>query len=398
MNQATFEFIREHAEADVRQLALRGTRDPEVDLTFALEQIAGRQKAQAKLPSWAATDGIVYPPHLNMEQCSSESTARYKAQLAGKGDKLVDLTGGFGVDFYFMSQGFSQRVYVEQNAELCQIIEHNMQALRHECSVICHTASDYLAMMSHADVIFLDPARRNEHGGRTYSIEDCSPNVLELLPQLMKKADRVILKLSPMLDWHQAVEALKHVVEVHIVSVAGECKELLLVLCKETSEPLRLVCVNGASTFEYIPMLGTSCSHVGNVMFPSWEHLLSKEQSCWLHEPNASIMKAGCFAALEERFPVKQIGPNSHLFVSIDEISDFPGRSFLIQAVSSLNKRELKEALRGIDRANIAVRNFPLTVAELRKRLKLKEGGEVYIFATTVANDGHRLIVCRKKS
>ena len=398
MNQATFEFIREHAEADVRQLALRGTKDPEVDLTFALEQIAGRQKAQAKLPSWAATDGIVYPPHLNMEQCSSESTARYKAQLAGKGDKLVDLTGGFGVDFYFMSQGFSQRVYVEQNAELCQIVEHNMQVLRHECSVICHTASDYLTMMSHADVIFLDPARRNEHGGRTYSIEDCSPNVLELLPQLMEKADRVILKLSPMLDWHQAVEALKHVVEVHIVSVAGECKELLLVLCKETSEPLRLVCVNGASTFEYIPMLGTSCSHVGNVMFPSWEHLLSKEQSCWLHEPNASIMKAGCFDALEERFPVKQIGPNSHLFVSIDEISDFPGRSFLIQAVSSLNKRELKEALRGIDRANIAVRNFPLTVAELRKRLKLKEGGEVYIFATTVANDGHRLIVCRKKS
>ena len=398
MNQATFEFIREHAEADVRQLALRGTRDPEVDLTFALEQIAGRQKAQAKLPSWAATDGIVYPPHLNMEQCSSESTARYKARLAGKGDKLVDLTGGFGVDFYFMSQSFSQRVYVEQNAELCQIVEHNMQALRHECSVICHTASDYLTMMSHADVIFLDPARRNEHGGRTYSIEDCSPNVLELLPQLMEKADRVILKLSPMLDWHQAVEALKHVVEVHIVSVAGECKELLLVLCKETSEPLRLVCVNGASTFEYIPNLGTSCSQHGNVMFPAWERLLSREHTCWLHEPNASIMKAGCFAALEERFPVKQIGPNSHLFVSIDEISDFPGRSFLIQAVSSLNKRELKEALWGIDRANIAVRNFPLTVAELRKRLKLKEGGEVYIFATTVANDGHRLIVCRKKS
>lgn len=408
MNQATFDFIRQYADADVRQLALRGAKDPEVDLTFALEQIAGRQKARAKLPSWAAIDDIIYPPHLSMEQCSSETTALYKARLAGKGDTYVDLTGGFGVDFYFMSQGFSKRIYVEQNAELCKIAEHNMQVLGLASEVVCNTTAEFLASMAHADVVYLDPARRNEHGGRTYSIEDCSPNVLELMPQLMEKADKVILKLSPMLDWHQAVEALKHVNEVHIVSVNNECKELLLVLSRQTSDNLHLICVNGESIFEIVlrqakrqsrvPTLGTNSSHLGNKLFPAWELSLSQDQTLCLYEPNASIMKSGCFAALEERFPVQQIGSNSHLFVSTDEIGDFPGRSFQIQAVSSMNKRELKEALKGIDKANITVRNFPLSVAELRKRLKLKEGGDVYIFATTVAKDSHQLIVCRKKS
>lgn len=398
MNRATFDFIRQHADADVRQLALQGTKDPEVNLTFALEQIAGRQKARTKLPSWAANDDIIYPPHLSMEQCSSETTALYKARLAGRGETYVDLTGGFGVDFYFMSQGFSKRIYVEQNADLCTIVEHNMQALGLQSSVVCSQTAEYLSSMPHADVVYLDPARRNEHGGRTYSIEDCSPNVLELMPQLMEKAERVILKLSPMLDWHQAVEALKSVSEVHIVSVNNECKELLLVLGRQTSGPLRLVCVNGESTFEIIPTVGTNSSQAGNKQFPRWELSAIRDQSLCLYEPNASIMKSGCFAALEERFPVRQIGPNSHLFISAEEIPDFPGRSFEILAVSSMNKRELKEALKGIDKANITVRNFPLSVVELRKRLKLKEGGDVYIFATTVADDGHQLFVCRKKS
>ena len=398
INQATFDFIRQHADADVRQLALRGTKDPEVNLTFALEQIAGRQKARTKLPSWAAKDGIVYPPHLSMEQCSSETTALYKAQLAGKGETYIDLTGGFGVDFYFMSQGFAKRIYVEQNTNLCQIVEHNMQALGLKSEIVCNTTADYLPSIAHADVIYLDPARRNEHGGRTYSIEDCSPNVLELMPQLLEKADKVILKLSPMLDWHQAVEALKYVSEVHIVSVNNECKELLLVLSRQKSESLRLVCVNGERIFEIVPTAGTSSSQAGNKQFPRWELSSIKDQTLCLYEPNASIMKAGCFDALEERFPVQQVGPNSHLFISADDISDFPGRSFKIQAVSSMNKRELKEALKGIDKANITVRNFPLSVAELRKRLKLKEGGDVYIFATTVADDSHQLFVCRKKS
>ena len=242
--------------------------------------------------------------------------------------------------------------------------------------------SDYLATIAHADVIYLDPARRNEHGGRTYSIEDCTPNVLELLPVLMQKADRIILKLSPMLDWRKAVNDLKHVAEVHIVSVNNECKELVLVL-KENADALRVVCVNDDSIFEVPPIL--------NHQSPT----ISQHPS-YLYEPNASIMKAGCFGAVANKYGIQQIADNSHLFLSSDEIEDFPGRRFQITAISSMNKRELKEALKGMNRANIAVRNFPLSVDQLRKKLKLKDGGEVYLFATTMADGQHRLFICRK--
>ena len=249
INEQTWDFIRQHAADDVRKLALQGTKDAAVDLSMALQQIAGRQTALKKLPSWAAVERVLYPPHLNMEQCSSEQTARYKARLAGSGDTYVDLTGGLGVDFYWMSQGFKQRYYVERNAELCELVEHNFRTLGHSCSVCCCDTATYLPTVPHADVVFLDPARRNEHGGRTYDIKDCTPNILELLPLLMEKADKVILKLSPMLDWRKAVDDLQYVREVHIVSVDNECKELLLVL-EQAERPLRLVCVNNNQIFE----------------------------------------------------------------------------------------------------------------------------------------------------
>lgn len=382
INEDTWQYIRQHADEDVRKLALQGAGNPSVDLPTALHQIAGRQTAHHKLPSWAANNSIIYPPHLNMEQCSSEQTARYKALLAGKGNVYVDLTGGFGVDFYWMSQGFKERTYVERDEQLCAISTENFHTLDHDCSVVNGSAVDYLATIPHADVIYLDPARRNEHGGRTYSIEDCTPNVLELLPVLMQKADRIILKLSPMLDWRKAVNDLKHVAEVHIVSVNNECKELVLVL-KENADALRVVCVNDDSIFE-VP---TTNQHVSAVCFP---------QPSFLYEPNASIMKAGCFGAVANKYGLQQIADNSHLFLSTDEIEDFPGRHFQITAISSMNKRELKDALKGLDRANIAVRNFPLSVDQLRKKLKLKDGGEVYLFATTMADGQHRLFICRK--
>ena len=389
INEQTWEFVRQHATDDVRKLALQGTKDADVDMPMALQQIAGRQTALKKLPSWAAHDGVVYPPHLNMEQCSSEQTARYKASLTpnpspkGEGDGVfVDLTGGFGVDFYWMSQGFKERIYVEQNEQLCSISTENFRTLGLACSVCCCDTATYLTQLDHADVIYLDPARRDEHGGRTYDIADCSPNVMELLPVLMQKADRVILKLSPMLDWRKAASDLQHVAEVHIVSVDNECKELLLVL-ESVVRPLRLVCVNNDHIFE-VPS--------SNPKHPTpFTHHPTR-----LYEPNASIMKAGCFDALEERYAVRQVSVNSHLFLSVDEIDDFPGRSFEILAISSMNKRELKDALTGIEKANIAVRNFPLTVDQLRKKLKLKDGGDVYIFATTEADGAHSLFICRK--
>lgn len=382
INEKTRSFISEHANDDVRRLALQGSRDSDIDLTTALQQIAGRQTARRKLPTWAVNERIIYPPHLNMEQCSSEQTAKYKSNIAGKGERIVDLTGGFGVDFYWMSQGFNRRVYVEQNEELCSISTENFRMLNHDCSVCCCDTTDYLKQMEYADVINLDPARRNEHGGRTYSIGDCTPNVIELLPLLREKADRIIIKLSPMLDWRKAVADLAGVSEVHIISVNNECKELVLVVNKN-NDSFRLICVNDDNIFEVSP----SISH---------QPLTPVNDLQYLYEPNASIMKAGCFEAIKNKFAVQQIADNSHLFISTDEISDFPGRRFHISAVSSMNKRELRDTLRNIECANITVRNFPLTADQLRKKLKVRDGGEIYIFATTEANGAHCLYICRK--
>ena len=371
MNQATKDYIKKHAEGDVRQLALQGTKDPEVDLTFALEQIAGRQKAKTKLPSWAETEGIIYPPHLSMEQCSSEQTARYKASIVGDRALVVDLTAGFGVDLAFISQGFKRAVHVERQPQLCAISSENYQLLGlNHIEVVCGDGIDYLHQLGHADLIFMDPARRDEHGGRTYGIADCTPNVLELRDELLEKADRVMLKLSPMLDWRKAVEDLGNVSEVHIVSVDNECKELLLIIEKE-EKPLKVICVNNGSIFE---VKGESQRGIS----------YSEGERRYLFEPNASVMKAGCFDELQSRFPVVQLDKNSHLFVADKDIDDFPGRRFIIERTTSMNKRDLKAALEGISKANVTVRNFPISVAELRKRLKLKEGGEVFIFATTV--------------
>jgi len=386
MNEATLAFIRSHANDDVRQLALQGKKNPEVEMTYALDQIAGRQKARVKIPSWAANDSIVYPPHLSMEQCSSEATARYKAQIAGKGNKIVDLTAGFGVDMAFMSTNFAEAVHVEQQEALCAISSANYTCLGlHHIHVVCCDGVAYLHQLEQADVIFIDPARRNEHGGRTYGMADCTPNVLEIIDEMLEKATRVIIKLSPMLDWQKAVSDVGNVSEVHIVSVGNECKELLLVVERKASN-LKVFCVNDGQVFSY-----TSNDETG-----SFCQAPSSPQ--YLYEPNASVMKAGCFQLIAQRFGISQPDKNSHLFLSEQIIPDFPGRRFAIERICTMNKRELKTGLAGITQANIAVRNFPLSVADLRKRLKLKDGGEVYIFATTSAEKGHLLLVCRKIS
>ena len=431
LNEATQEFVRQHADDDVRQLALQGTKSKEVNLQRALDQIRGRQTAQRKLPTWAANSEIWYPPHLSMEQCSSEQTARYKARLvcrllsssllplggAGEGafhlPFFIDLTGGFGVDFAFIASELNTSsslplgeskggVYVEQQPHLCELARHNFQALGLAgVEVVNGDGTDCLRQLSHTHVIFLDPARRDTHGARTYAISDCTPDVLALRDELLQKADHVVVKLSPMLDWHQAVEQLQAVTEVHILSVGNECKELLLVMKGalppassprgSNRPPLRVFCVNDETVFSYeqSSTLSSTCiSAATPIASPSPHH--------WLYEPNASIMKAGCFSELAAAYPVCQLSVNTHLFLSTDQIEDFPGRHFQIQAVSSLNKRDVRTLLQGIDRANVAVRNFPMSADELRRRLKLKDGGDTYLFGVTL-NDGTRsLLHCRK--
>ena len=463
MNQATQDFIRQHQDDDVRQLAFLGSKYPEVDMPFALDQIRGRKMARVKLPRWASLEGIIYPPHISMEQCSSESTALYKAELAARllglpasssGTEMkaeneiefVDLTGGFGVDFSYIAARLGVKsMYVERQAHLCEAAKENFERLGLKNAIVKNgdgievlhsfhpkkkdAASDddslgitydqprsLLKTNPGLKIIFVDPARRNDAGNKVVSLKDCTPDVTVLQEEMLSKADYVIIKLSPMLDWHRAISELSHVREVHIISVNNECKELLLVLSARnmgdmeassadgvggTEEAegtdgavkyagkLRIYCVNDAQSF----VCDESDMETSSVKIaPS-----TLEEMRYLYEPNASLMKAGCFGVLSGRYDARMLSKNSHLFVSQAPIEAFPGRSFRIIAISSFNKKELKRHLSGITKANIATRNFPLSVAELRKRLKLKDGGETYIFATTLSDESHVLVITEKK-
>lgn len=493
MNQATLDFIRQHQDDDVRQLAFLGSKYPEVDMPFALDQIRGRKMARVKLPRWASIEGIIYPPHISMEQCSSEQTALYKAELAarllglspsssengeekekesenasnrhlseicefaGKGavdsefakneatckkqqilteskenvneikeephegdfseeTGFVDLTGGFGVDFsYIASRLGVKSMYVERQAHLCEAAKENFGRLGLKNAIVKNgdgievlhsfaskkeaAASESLGITEDQSqsllktnrglkLIFIDPARRDDAGNKVVSLKDCTPDVTLLQEEMLSKADYVIIKLSPMLDWHRAVSELNCVQEVHIISVNNECKELLLVLSARNMGNLRIYCVNDAQSF----VCEESDMESSSVKIAPF----TLEEMQYLYEPNASLMKAGCFSVLSERYEAKMLSKNSHLFVSRDPIAVFPGRSFRIIAVSSFNKKELKRHLSGITKANIATRNFPLSVAELRKRLKLKDGGETYIFATTLSDESHVLVITEK--
>lgn len=520
MNQATLDFIRQHQDDDVRQLAFLGSKYPEVDMPFALDQIRGRKMARVKLPRWASIDGIIYPPHISMEQCSSEQTALYKAELAarllglspsssengeekekesenasnlhlseicefaGKGavdsefakneatckkqqilteseenvnetkeephegdfseeTGFVDLTGGFGVDFsYIASRLGVKSMYVERQAHLCEAAKENFGRLGLKNAIVKNgdgievlhsfaskkeaAASDSLGITEDQSqsllktnlglkLIFIDPARRDDAGNKVVSLKDCTPDVTLLQEEMLSKADYVIIKLSPMLDWHRAVSELNCVKEVHIISVNNECKELLLVLSarnkggnvgsnsfpvqdngsvllsvEDFGHPgnLRIYSINDSQSFVCDEMeMEESSVKIAPSTF---------EEMQYLYEPNASLMKAGCFSILSKRYGAKMLSKNSHLFVSRDLIAAFPGRSFRIIAISSFNKKELKRHLSGITKANIATRNFPLPVAELRKRLKLKDGGETYIFATTLSDESHVLVITEK--
>ena len=450
MNQATQDFIRQHQDDDVRQLAFLGSKYPEVDMPFALDQIRGRKMARVKLPRWASLEGIIYPPHISMEQCSSESTALYKAELAARllglpasssGTEMkaeneiefVDLTGGFGVDFSYIAARLGVKsMYVERQAHLCEAAKENFERLGLKNAIVKNgdgievlhsfhpkkkdAASDddslgitydqprsLLKTNPGLKIIFIDPARRDDAGNKVVSLKDCTPDVTVLQEEMLSKADYVIIKLSPMLDWHRAISELSHVREVHIISVNNECKELLLVLSArnmgdmEASSAdgevkhagnLRIYCVNNAQSFV--------CDELDMETSPVKIAPSTLEEMQYLYEPNASLMKAGCFGVLSDRYDARMLSKNSHLFVSQAPIEAFPGRSFRIIAVSSFNKKELKRYLSGITKANIATRNFPLSVAELRKRLKLKDGGETYIFATTLSDESHVLVITEK--
>ena len=390
----TIRFIEENLRADVRSLALQAKKYPKVDMAMAVVQIAGRQIAEAKVPTWYRTEGLLYPKHLSMEQCSSEATAIYKAGLV-EGETFADLTGGFGIDCSFLSRKFKKADYVERQAELCELAKHNFPLLGLNIDVHNEDGVEYLKRMQPVDCLFLDPARRDGHGGKTVAISDCEPDVSALEELLVEKARKVMVKLSPMLDLSLALKDLKHVCEVHIVSTDNECKELLLILQKETaSTEVSIHCINSLGALNGYRIYQEYA--FTQEQERTSDCPLTHEVEAYLYEPNASIMKAGAYRSLTQAYPVKKLHPSSHLYVSPHFIEDFPGRKFQVEAVSGFGKKELKTFLQGMEKANLTIRNFPSSVAELRKRLKLKEGGDDYLFATTLADESKVIIKCKK--
>lgn len=384
----TLAFIAAHQDDDVAKLALKYSSSKEIDIRAALQQIEGRQIAKSKLPTFANADGIVYPVKLSMEQCSSEKTALYKQAIAGDGDSMIDLTSGLGVDFYFISRKFKNAQYVERNAVLCKIASHNFKSLG--ATNVSSTNADGIELInastSHYNLIFLDPARRDKNGKKTVEIKDCEPDVVALKETLLSKCDRLMLKLSPMLDIKSAVRDLGCVEEVHVVAVDNECKELLFI-CKKDAEFKKIVAANIKADGKTELLESTSASPTGCSEYST--------PLTYLYEPNVAILKANISDSLASE-KVKKVAPFSHLFTSDELCEDFPGRRFEVEKIFSMNKKELKENLAGITRANITCRNFPLQADELRKKLGIKDGGDKYIIATTDEKDNHLLTICRK--
>ena len=386
LNEITKQFIRENLNADVPTLALKkapvGT-----DVSLALRQIEARQLLRKKVPSWSENEELLFPAHLSIEQCSSEASAQYKAGLM-QGHSFADLTGGLGVDTYFISQHFQQADYVEQQAELCELARHNFDVLNADIKVWNETAEDYLKHCESKDWIFIDPARRDAYGRKTISISDCTPDVAVLQEQLLQKAERVMVKLSPMLDISKALEELHHVKEIHVVAVANECKELDVILERDfTGEP-QFVCVNLLTAQ---PELRFTQEEEHDCQSCLAEGVLN-----YLYEPNPAVMKAGCFKLLTERFDVIKLHKNSNLYTSEQLISSFPGRVFEVESWATYNKKVKQTLLYDVDKASIAVRNFPLSVAELRKVLKIGDGNAIYLFATTLKGEQKVLIRTKK--
>ena len=386
---ATELFIQEHRFDDVKKLAFAPC-PPDVDLAFALSQIAGRQSIKNKIPSWYEIDNIIYPKHLSIEQCSSEATAKYKASLI-HGESLADLTGGFGVDCAFLAQHFQSVFYVEHQEYLCEIAKKNFETLGlNHIELIATGSTGYLNKMQKVDCIYIDPARRSSSGEKTVTIQDCEPNIIPIKEKLISKADNIMIKLSPMLDISLALQSLPETSEIHVVSVNGECKELLFILKGSQEKTPVISCVN-------IQKDGTMqqfCFSKEEEQNSTIEY--ASNLNDYIYEPNSSIMKAGAYKSIARKYKLRKFHPDSHLYTSSECVESFPGRVFKVISTFSLNKKEVKENLHGIKQANISIRNFPGSVDELRKKLKLKDGGDIYLFATTLFN-GKRMMILSQK-
>lgn len=386
LSEAIVDFIQKNKKASVAELMLKMPRFS-IDSKWIAAQIEGWQKAVLKLPEWAAKATIIYPIRLSMEQCSSERTGLYKASLT-KGNTVVDLTGGFGVDTFYLSQSYTKSFYIEQQEELAQIAAHNFTVLdRKNITILTGDSESVLKRIDEKiDLIYLDPARRKEQQ-KVFKLSDCEPNIVDLKEFYFSFSDSILIKTSPMLDISEAARQLKSISEIHIVSVDNECKEVLYLLNKNFVGEPTFKCIHDyKKTYQIFDFKSSE------------ENLHKAELSLPLHflyEPNPSILKAGAFNSITKKYPVFKLHPSSHVYTSATCVHDFPGRIFKINHIAGYDKKEI-QALVPTGKANIQTRNFPDSVEEIRNKIKLKDGGNIFIFATTLQDSSKALLICEK--
>lgn len=385
------QFVKEHAGDDLTRLLLGASRYPSIDVPFAVEQIASRRQIKDKLPLWYENDDLLFPSKISAEQCSSEQTALYKQRLVEEDETLCDLTGGLGIDSYYFSRKARHVTYIERFHAYCEAACNNFSVLGADNITITEGDSTELAPhLSEVDVFYIDPARRGEGNKRVFALSDCEPDLPALLPELFRRAPKIIAKLSPMADIQLTLDLLPGTTAIHVLSVKNECKELLFVVERDvTVESPAVHCINYNSngqeeTFSFV-----------------WEderreelHLSDRVKN-FLYEPNTSLLKAGAFKTVASRFGLGKLHISSHLYTSDILLENFPGRSFHVERIHPFTGKLCKGLSGQIPRANISVRNFPLSVEELRKRTKITDGGEIYLFATQAGSD-KILIECRK--
>ena len=392
LNEEQKQFIREHAADDLSRLLLSASKYSAQNVPFLIEQIAARRQIREKLPSWYENDELLFPVRIAAEQCSSELTALYKQGLVEASECLCDLTGGLGIDSYFFSRKVKKLTYIERFAAYCEVAKHNFEVLGADnIEVINADIAEYLLQLPPADVFYIDPARRGESNKRVFALPDCEPDLPKLLPSLLERAPKVIAKLSPMADIQFTLDLLPGTTEVHVISVKNECKELLFVVERENKKDSpQIVCVNfaGSGRKESFSYAWHDERDVNLYQADRVKH--------YLYEPNASILKAGAFRMTAFRFGLEKLHASSHLYTSDNLRDDFPGRRFVVDEVIPFSNKQCKALSKTIPQANITVRNFPLSVAELRVRTKIADGGEVYLFATTLTDGGKVLVKCHK--
>jgi 16S rRNA G966 N2-methylase RsmD len=391
LSEAARQYVAEHLHDDPATLALQARRYPDLPVPELVRQIQARQKAKAKLPLWANNPDLVFPPALSVEQASSDRTAAFKASLVG-GSRLADLTGGFGVDTSYFAQQVSEVHYVERNAQLVEVVRHNLGTLG--VGNVHYHVGDAAAWLreqpdNHFDWIYLDPARRDNADKKIFRLADCEPDVLRLIPLLLRKAERILLKTSPMLDIEQAVQELGRVRRLWVVATDNECKEVLYELGQEAAvDPERLT-IN-------ILRDGREQTFRTNRTRESKAVPRYAEPQEYVYEPNVAVLKAGGFKSIGTSFSLLKLHQHSHLYTSNTLREDFPGRVFHCRAVCRYDKKELLAHLGPEQRAHVTVRNFPDSVADFRYRTGIREGGTTYLLATTDLRGRLIVLVCER--